>query len=367
MSGTQSTRPAPQGVPAQFALTLLRETAAIGGDPDRLLARLGLPFTLAGLESGRVQLVSDQQFVLLYGECITALSAHANRERDLPPMSKDEVDMLCYCVITCETLAEVIERARRFCAMLDHRAADLSLGIDGDTAAFHMSTRRLRHSVSGLLTDLNGLSFYHRLFAWLIGERIPVAGYEVYADARLDPATLERFFQQPIRFGCPDNSFRFPARLLERPVVRSYQRLVERLSVFPFDHLREPREGSRFAEAVEHIVAARLARAQGVPTLEQFASYFNVSRATFQRRLRDEGAGLDEIKQRVRLKLALELLQPVAQLKVSDVALRLGFGDARAFRRAFLGWTGLSPDAWRRAQSTGAASRTSDVAAPAPM
>lgn len=348
MSGVHQPRAAPPGVPAPFALTLLRETAAIGVDPDRLLTRLGLPFTLAALEAGRVQLLTDQQFVLLYGECITALSAHANRERDLPPMSKDEVDMLCYCVITCVTLAEVIERARRFCAMLDHRAADLSLVIEGDTAVFHMATRRLRDSVSGLLTDLNGLSFYHRLFAWLIGERIPVAGYEVYAEPILDRGTLERFFQQPIRFGCPDNSFRFPARLLAKPVVRSYQRLVERLAVFPFDHLREPRDGSRFADAVEHIVGARLARAQGVPTLEQFASYFNVSRATFQRRLREEGVGLEAIKQRVRLKLACELLQPAARLKVSDVALRLGFSDVRAFRRAFIGWTGRSPDAWRR-------------------
>jgi hypothetical protein len=216
-----------------FALTLLQEIATTGDDPARLLGRIGLPFTLADLQQGRVQLLTDAQFIQLYRECITVLSVHANRERNLPPMSKDEVDMLCYCVITCATLAEVIERARRFCAMLDHRAADLSLDVKAGEATFHMATQRLRHSASGLLTDLSGLSFYHRLFSWLIGEPIRIDGYGVYSEAQADRAMLERFFQQPIRFGEPDNHFSFPARYLDKPVVRSYQRLVERLSVLP--------------------------------------------------------------------------------------------------------------------------------------
>lgn len=350
-TGAPPSRPHPPAVPAKFALTLLQEISATGDDPAQLLARVGLPFTLSDLQEARVQLLSDAQFIRLYRECITVLSVHANRERDLPPMSKDEVDMLCYCVITCATLAEVIERARRFCAMLDHRAADLSLERRGDEAVFHMATRRLRHSASGLLTDLSGLSFYHRLFSWLIGETIPVDGYSVYSGAEADRATLERFFQQPIRFGQADNHFGFPARYLDKPVVRSYQRLVERLSVLPFDHLRDAGgDDGRFAETVEHIVAAQLARRQGIPTMEQFASFFNVSRATFQRRLGEEGETLEQIKQRVRLRLALELLHPSARLKVSDVAERLGFSDVRSLRRAFIEWTGQSPDAWRREQ-----------------
>jgi AraC-like DNA-binding protein len=329
-------------------LTLLREFAAIGGDVPALLARLGVPFTLADLESGRVALVSDVQFVRLHGECITALSVQANREGGLPPMSKDEVDLLCYCVITCGTLEEVIDRARRFCAMLDHRAADLSLELRGTEAVFHMATRRLRHSVSGLLTDLNGLSFYHRLFSWLIGQRIPVRGYDMYASAPVDAATLEGFYRQSIRFGCDDNCFAFPARVLEKPVVRSYPSLVERLAVFPFDQRAEGAEGGSLAEAVEEILAARLAGGESMPTLEQFASLFNQSRASLGRRLREEGTGLEQIRQRVRLQRAKELLLPAAGLKLEEVARRLGFSDARAFRRAFIAWTGKTPDGWRK-------------------
>ena len=75
----QPPRSAPQGVPVQFALTLLQEISATGDDPARLLARVGLPFTLDQLQQGRVQLLADAQFIQLYRECITVLSVHANR------------------------------------------------------------------------------------------------------------------------------------------------------------------------------------------------------------------------------------------------------------------------------------------------
>ena len=67
----QNPRHPPQGVPAQFALTLLQEVAAIGRDPAGLLASLGLPFTQGDLVAGRMQVISDHHFVQLYGECIT--------------------------------------------------------------------------------------------------------------------------------------------------------------------------------------------------------------------------------------------------------------------------------------------------------
>jgi AraC-like DNA-binding protein len=94
-------------------------------------------------------------------------------------------------------------------------------------------------------------------------------------------------------FGCEDNRFAFPARLLAKPVVRSY--------------------------------------------------------ASLRERLRAEGTGLEQIRQEVLLDPARELLLPEAGLKLEDVARRLGFADARAFRRAFLAWSGKTPDKWRRA------------------
>lgn len=332
-------------VPAAFPLTLLQDAAAIGEDPDQLLAKLRLPFTMADLRS-RIQAIPDRQFILIYRECITVLSNHANRERNLPPMSKDEVDMLCFCVINCETLDQVIQRATQFCAMLGGRAAELSLELAPDQAIFHMDTLRLPHSTSGLLADLTGLSFYHRLFSWMIGEPIPIGGYGVTYENRGNKETLLRLFHHPILYNQSGNYFRFPSKYLAKPVVRSYQRLIELLKVFPFDLMRDPSTTGHFAEAVEHLITTQLARGQAIPTLTEFASFFNTSSATFRRRLAEERVRLGDIKERCRHELAAQLLAE-SRLKVADIATQIGFSDARAFRRAFRKWTGQSPDAFR--------------------
>ena len=342
-----STGKTPRAVPADFPLTLLEDVEAIGEDPSAILTRLRLPFTIDDLRRGGVRLVSDEHFMAIYRTCITVLSDHANRERDLPPMSKDEVDMLCYCVINCETLEEVIRRAVRFCAMLGGRASELSLEIRDDDAIFHMDTLRLPYSTSGLLADLTGLSFYHRLFSWLIGEAIPISGYAVTYEHRGNTETLLRLFHHPILYQQPGNHFRFPASCLAKPVVRNYQRLVELLRLFPFDLMRDPSGEFRFAEALEQLINTQLARGEPIPTVAQLASVFNISSATFRRRLADEAVSLRDIKERCRRQLANELLAPGANLKIAEIAARLGFGDARAFRRAFIHWQGRPPDAYR--------------------
>lgn len=341
------TRKSPTAVPADFALMLLQDIIAIGEDPAHVLVSLRLPFSLDDLRKGRVPMISDPQFILIYRECITILSGHANGECNLPPMSKDEVDMLCYCVINCETLEQVIQRAARFCAMLGGRAATLSLKIDRDKAIFHMETIRLPRSSSGLLVDLSGLCFYQRLFSWLIGETIPISGYGVTWENLNNTELLFRLFQQPIHYSQPSNHFQFSSNYLAKPVVRSYQRLVELLSVFPFDLIRSPTGENQFSEAVEHLIATQLALGVAIPTLAQFASFFNISGATFRRRLAHEQVRLGEIKERCRRNLAMELLGSESRLKITDVATRLGFSDSRSFRRAFGLWTGQSPDAYR--------------------
>ena len=45
--------------------------------------------------------------------------------------------------------------------------------------------------------------------------------------------------------------------------------------------------------------------------------------------------------------LAEDLLGAVPRPKVQEIAVRLDFGNARAFPRAFLAWTGLTPERWR--------------------
>jgi AraC-like DNA-binding protein len=235
--------------------------------------------------------------------------------------------------------------------MLGGRAAELSLEVQDREAVFHMDTLRLARSTSGLLADLTGLSFYHRLFSWLIGETIPIPGYAVTYEHRGNTETLLRLFHHPILYRQPGNHFRFAADYLAKPLVRSYQRLVELLRLFPFDLMRDPSGEFHFAEAIEHVINTQLTRGEPIPTVTQLASVFNISGATLRRRLADESVSLRDIKERCRRQLALELLASASRLKIAEIATRLGFCDARAFRRAFIHWEGCPPDVYRAEQA----------------
>jgi len=73
---------------------------------------------------------------------------------------------------------------------------------------------------------------------------------------------------------------------------------------------------------------------------------------TLRRRLRDEGQGYQTIKDDLRRDVAIEYLgQP--ELTLLDIANRLGFSEASTFHRAFKGWTGLAPGAYRQTRLAG--------------
>lgn len=62
-----------------------------------------------------------------------------------------------------------------------------------------------------------------------------------------------------------------------------------------------------------------------------------------RRRLQAEGLRLGMMKERQRRVAPEELLDPARGLTLGEIARRLGFSPARAFRRAFQGWTGHTP------------------------
>lgn len=78
------------------------------------------------------------------------------------------------------------------------------------------------------------------------------------------------------------------------------------------------------------------------PSVAALACDLNLGERTLRRRLAALGVSWRALLDQVRREHALELLQRAA-VPVHDVASATGFGDARAFRRAFRRWTGARP------------------------
>jgi len=71
--------------------------------------------------------------------------------------------------------------------------------------------------------------------------------------------------------------------------------------------------------------------------------------ATLQRRLTKEGTSFQSLKDELRRDVAIVRLNATA-VSVAELAQKLGFNDSGAFQRAFKGWTGSAPGAYRKGQ-----------------
>ena len=77
------------------------------------------------------------------------------------------------------------------------------------------------------------------------------------------------------------------------------------------------------------------------------ARQLHMSPRTLHRRLDEEGSSFRIIKEALRRDLALARLTKTGH-SIARVAADLGYADTSAFYRAFTGWTGMSPERYRR-------------------
>jgi AraC-like DNA-binding protein len=83
-------------------------------------------------------------------------------------------------------------------------------------------------------------------------------------------------------------------------------------------------------------------------SLDAIANRLFMSTRTLQRRLEEHGTSWRDEVETVRHEQTLRLLTD-SELTVASVASRVGYADARTLRKAFVRWTGQTPDAYRRA------------------
>jgi AraC-like DNA-binding protein len=160
-------------------------------------------------------------------------------------------------------------------------------------------------------------------------------------------------------FGHERTALTFPRAVLDEPIFGPPLEMVrvikERLDVL----LAEVEQGSSTAGRVRAALPGLLrARAATAP---HAARALGLGRRTLERHLDAEGTSFRELLDEARFSMARSWLDGVA---IAEVADRLGYGDVRAFDRAFRRWTGTTPTAWRVAHAR-SAGHTTPTPAPA--
>lgn len=290
--------------------------------------------------------LSADAFVQLFRRAIEQLQVQIVKGERHPPMSKQEVDLLCRCVLSCNNLGEVIHCAGQFCAMLQPRAGRLSLELQGATAVFHMDSLRRTRSSAACLVDLTGLFYYLQLFTWLIGRSLKIQSVFLAHPLREDAMPFLGLFDAPARFGRPTYGFSFDAALLARPVIRKPAELAQFMEDLPFRLVGAAPSVISFGQQVRGFFEAALAQVQELPTLGELAQSLGLSEISLRRRLAAENTSY-QLLRRECLREAAQHCLCHTEWTISRIAGHLGFGSEAAFRRAFQAWSGQVPSHYR--------------------
>ncbi|MBL8937001.1 MAG: AraC family transcriptional regulator ligand-binding domain-containing protein [Archangium sp.] len=146
-----------------------------------------------------------------------------------------------------------------------------------------------------------------------------------------------------IGFGRASNGVAFSAKDLDRAPAEADADLNRALEV----HGAAMMKSCHVDDVLERTRAAVIETLpKGQPSLAAVAKRLHVGDRTLQRRLSSEGLSFATLLAQVRRERAERLLE-ASELSVTEVAKQVGYVDVPAFVRAFRGWTGTTPGAFR--------------------
>ena len=313
-----------------------------GMDVDAILQRAGIAPALLDSPLSRVTQAQYAALMkVLRRVCRDELWGLCSR-----PVKVGSFAQVCQALVHCHTLGDALRTAFRFYHLMLQDFVP-RLQVRGNTARVVMVTLRERDPLLAY-AERSFCFLGYGVMSWLVSRRIPLSCVFYPPGTDMPYGTeAERLFQAPVSHAQPRMGFEFGASWLSLPIVQNPQSLQEFMAQVPKVLVVKYRHQASLSERIRRMLRRYLA--SEMPSLEQVSDTLAMTPQTLRRRLRDEGQGYQAIKDNLRRDAAIEYLsQP--ELTLADIAGRLGFSEASTFHRAFKGWTGLSPGAYRQTQ-----------------
>ncbi|THF64094.1 AraC family transcriptional regulator [Pseudothauera nasutitermitis] len=289
--------------------------------------------------------VTAERYADLYNRVTLALDDEGFGlfERKLAP---GFFEFLCRAMLGAPTLGEALARAARFLRLT---LPDLRLDIerDGQHARLLLSETRVlaeRMDDSGRVFAFEWLlRLLHGLACWFAGRGLALdsVAFPYPRPPHADDYTL--VYTADSRFHAPRLEATLQANLLDLPLRRDEAALERFLDGAPGRITLLYRRDREMVARVRDSLRAALPEALSVRAA---AARLHLSTRTLERRLEEEGSSFRAIKDALRRDLAIARLTKTAQ-PVGELAADLGYADPSAFYRAFVGWTGVSPEQYR--------------------
>lgn len=328
---------APDVIP-YLLVTLCERVAAFGIAPEHLHAGLGLD--VQALRAGA--LVSNRQAWRMIRRALQ-LTARADLGLETGlGQGLASFGLLGQAFVTAATVGEAVQLGGRY---YPAGGALVDIEVVASASGAMLEIRpRLRDAQVAMFLIEELLASVLELFRIELGEPVVLQSLELAYPA---PDHLHRYrelFGCEPRFGSRRNVLVIAPAWLDRPMPRHDAALSAQLCAQLERHAQLEALGT--VAAVEQLL---LRPGQQRLSVEQLARALELSPRTLRRRLCEAGASFRGIRDRVRAQAARDLLEN-AGVTVAEASRRLGFSDARAFRRACKRWLGQAPGALRQAR-----------------
>jgi len=323
---------------APLALAELVDLVAeLGVEPERLCAGVGID--VANMRAG--ELISNRQTWRLFRRAIqltgrTDLGLELGRRQNI-----SHFGLPGYAMTAARTFGEAVEIGVRYQGQ-GGGLVDVSYELDGEWAAL-VGKPRLHDALVHICVIEELFASLSVLIRILLGEAYRLAAIELTYPPPPHAARYTEVFGCPIHFEQPRNRILIPSSWLERSLASHSPVAAAELRALLEERARRQQAPNTVA-AVEHVLKHA---GSGVMSLEQVALALDVSPRTLRRRLSEAGTSFHALSERLLAEQAQYLLRDQG-LTVAEAGKRLGFSDARAFRRAFKRWLGEVPGAMRR-------------------
>ena len=330
--------PEPGTIAICFVAAALEAVRARQMDADALLTRVGLSPALLQVSQARVSAKH-------YGQLWRLVALTLDDEffgQDSRRMKAGSFAMLVHSVLGCKTLGQALERSLRFYALiLDDIGGEL-LRRPKEAA---ITLRRCEGTAAKPFAFEVLLMLLHGVACWLVGRRIPILRAQFcYPEPGYSPE-YRLMYCTDLTFDAPQTAIVFAADYLDLPIVQNERTIKEFLRTAPENILVKYKNGSSLSARIRRRLRQLLPGE--MPDFDSLAAELNMTTATMRRRLHEEGASYQGIKDQLRRDLAIGYLSH-SDRNVMDIALELGFSERSAFHRAFRKWTGASPGEFRR-------------------
>lgn len=310
-----------------------------GHDPAPLLSRAGID--LADTASR----IPVERYALLYNLCIEALDDEAFGL--LPqPMPPDSFEFLCRAMLGAPTLDKALGRAIRFLRIvlpgfrveLQRDGAQARLLIDDEGRLGPLADDPARvFAYEWLLRLLHGVA------SWFVGRGLALDAvrFPYPRPAHADDYAL--VYTEHSSFDAEHLVAELQANLLDLPLRRDEAALASFLDGAPGKITTLYRRDREMVFRVRDLLRDALPHSL---SLEEAAARLHLSPRTLHRRLEEEGSSFRAIKDATRRDIAYARLTKTAQ-PIAHIAAELGYADPSTFYRAFVSWSGVSPERFR--------------------